>query len=99
MKKNSHNPTMMIKSKFSNDVHKVLEPNMEIKRRDRWRHRDNYKFTDEQKIAMFDEIIKLHNNCSNELTNYQFDRRQKKRVYNARVERGYFDKKNTDKVV
>ena len=98
MKKNTYNPTMMIKSKFSNSVHKVLEPNIDIKRNDRWRHRDKYKFTDEEKIKMFDEIWKLHQDCSNELTNYQYDRRNKKRIHNTRVERGYFEKK-TKKVV
>ena len=85
--KNTHNPTMMIKSKFSNLVHKILEPNIDIKGHERWRHRDKYKFTDEQKIAMFDEIKKVHDECSNELTNYQFDRRIKKHVRKLREEK------------
>jgi len=85
--KNTHNPTMMIKSRFSNLVHKILEPNVEIKRCDRWRHRDKYKFTDEQKIEMFDEIMKIHNELSNELTNYQYDRRFKNWVKKERERR------------
>lgn len=89
MKKNTHNPTMMIKSKFSNQVHKILEPNIDIKKSNRWKYYLLYKFTDEQKIAMFDKIFELHKECSDELTNYQYDRREKKRVYKLRVERGW----------
>lgn len=79
-----HNPTMMIKSKFSNLVHKILEPNIGIKRHERWRHQDKYKFTDEQKIAMFDEIFKIHGECSKELTNYFQDRSFKNYVRKER---------------
>lgn len=95
--KNNNNPTTMIKCKFSNDVHKLLEPNIEIKQRDRWKHRDNYKLTDAQKIELFDKILELHKNCSTELTNYQYDRRKKRRIHKARIERGYVFKKKTKK--
>jgi len=74
------NPTTAIKCKFSNAVHKMLEPNTDIKQRDRWRHRD-----------------KLHAECSKELTTYQYDRREKKRVQKARIARGYVPKKKTKK--
>lgn len=97
MKKNLHNPTMMIKSKFSNDVHKVLEPNIHLKRSERRKRRDDYKFTDEQKIEMFDKIYKLHAESSSELVSYIQNRRYKNRIHKQRVERGYFDKK-TEKV-
>lgn len=93
----NNNPTSAIKSKFSNAVHKILEPNLDIKRRDRWKHRNKYEFTDKQKLEMFDKIVALHNECSNELTNYQYDRREKKRIHKARVERGYKFKKKTKK--
>jgi len=95
--KNNNNPTTMIKCKFSNAVHKILEPNIEIKRRDRWRHRNKYEFTDKEKLEMFDKIMKLHNECSNELTGYQYDRREKRRIHKDRVERGYVFKKKTKK--
>lgn len=96
MKNSAYNPTMMIKSKFSNQVHKLLEPNIDVKKCDRWRghFRERYKLTDEEKIKIFNEIVKLHQECSNELTSYQFQRREKKRIHNARVERGYFEKKS-----
>lgn len=94
MKKNTHNPTMMIKSKFSNAVHKILEPNIDIKKSNRWKYNLLYKFTNEQKIEMFDKILKLHNESSEELTNYQYERREKKRVHNDRVKRGYYEKNN-----
>lgn len=96
MKKNN-NPTTMIKCKFSNEVHKLLEPNIDIKRRDRWKHRDKYQLTDAQKLEIFDKIVELHNECSSELTNYQYDRREKRRIHKDRVARGYKFKKKTKK--
>lgn len=84
MKNTAHNPTMMIKSKFSNLVHKILEPNMDVKQRERWRFAKKYKFTDEEKLQIFDQILKIHNECSKELTHYQFDRREKRRVIKER---------------
>ena len=95
--KNNNNPTTMIKCRFSNDVHKLLEPNIELKRRDRWEHRDKYILTDVQKLEIFDKIVELHLQCSNELTNYQYYKRKKRRIHKARVERGYKFKKKTKK--
>ena len=93
----NNNPTEMIKCKFSNEVHKVLEPNIGVKTSERWKSRDKYKFTDAQKIAMFDQILALHKECSTELTDYQFDKREKKRIHVARVARGYKFKKKMSK--
>lgn len=89
MKNNKNNPTTMIKCKFSNEVHKILEPNIGVKKNDRWKFRDKYKFTDAQKIEMFDKIMEIHSECSSNLTNYQFDKRKKKKIHAARVARGY----------
>jgi hypothetical protein len=96
MKNSAYNPTMMIKSKFSNQVHRLLEPNIDVKKSDRWRgqYRERYKLTNEEKVKIFDEIVKLHQECSNELTDYQFERREKRRIHKARLERGYFEKKS-----
>lgn len=91
------NPTTAIKCKFSNAVHKMLEPNVDVKRRDRWKHSDKYKLTDKQKLELFEEILKLHAECSKELTAYQYDRREKRRVQKARIARGYVSKKKTKK--
>ena len=99
MKKYSNNPTQMIKCTFSNSVHKILEPNIDVKNRERWRkeNRDKYNFTDEQKLEMFNKILKIHNETSNELTSYQYDKRDKKRTHSDRVARGYKFKTKTKK--
>lgn len=94
MKNTSYNPTMIIKSTFSNDVHKILEPNINVKKSERWKNGIKYVLTNEQKIELFDKIKSLHFKSSKELTAYQFDRREKKRIHKSRVERGYFEKKS-----
>lgn len=93
MKKQMHNPTMMIKSKFSNQVHRVLEPNIDVKNSERWKYGSRYKFTDAQKLEMFDKILKLHAECSEELTSYQRDRSAKKKLAKERAARGWVSKK------
>ncbi len=52
MKNQKNNPAMNIKCKFSNAIHKILEPNIEVKRSDRWKspYQEKYKFTDSQKL-------------------------------------------------
>jgi hypothetical protein len=93
--KTTHNPTQMIKCAFSNSIHKVLEPNLDVKRSERWKkeHQEKYKFTNEQKIEMFEKILKIHQECSNELLNYKRDRGFKKRIQKEREARGYVPKK------
>jgi hypothetical protein len=91
------NPTTMIKCKFSNDVHKILEPRVGIKRSERWKQSNKVKFTDKQKIEMFDKIMELHNESSNELVNYFEEKRYKKDIHKQRVARGYKFKKKTTK--
>lgn len=91
-------PTNMIKGKFSNEVHKLLEPNINLKKRDRWlEKRKQPELTDKQKLEIYEKIVQLHNECSNELTNYQYDRREKRRIHKSRIERGYKFKKKTPK--
>ena len=97
MKKYNNNPTTSIKCKFSNAVHKLLEPNIEIKRRDRWSHQKNYELSDKEKLDLFNKIVSLHTECSNELTGYQYERREKKRIHKDRVARGYKFKSHTKK--
>jgi len=91
------NPTSIIKSKFSNQVHKLLEPNIGMKRSERWKKVNVKKYTDAEKVALFDQIDQLHKDTSAELTNYQFNRRMKKRIHAARVKRGYNFKKKMSK--
>lgn len=103
MKKNTqHNPTMMIKSSFSNKIHKLLGECLEHKRHSRewWecvREKRKNKMTDEEKSKLFDEIMKIYNETSSELRNYQQDRSRKKMVQKKRDERGYVPKKKTKK--
>ena len=94
--KNS-NPTTMIKSKFSNLVHSILEPNMDLKARDRWQKSNKYKLTDADKLVLFEKILEAHKKCSAELTAYQYDKRCKNRIKKARIARGYVAKKKTNK--
>jgi hypothetical protein len=86
-----------IKCHFSNEVHKLLEPNINVKARERWKHRDLYKLTDAQKLELFEKILQLHFETSRELTFYLYNKREKKRINKARVERGWEPKKKTSK--
>lgn len=90
-----YNPTTIIKCHFSNEVHKLLEPNIAMKASHRWKHRK--ELTDAQKLELFDKIAALHQETSNELTSYIRERGKKKRIEKARVERGYVAKKKTSK--
>lgn len=85
-----HNPTTIIKCTFSNEVHKILEPNINMKTSQRWRNQKI--FTDAEKLEMFNKIMELHKETSKQLTSYQFDKRQKKRIQKARIERGAIPK-------
>jgi hypothetical protein len=103
MKKTTqHNPTMMIKSSFSNKIHKLLGECTEHKRHSKewWdcmREKRTTKITDEEKLKLLEEIIKVYNETSNELRNYFHDRNFKKRIQKERVKRGYEPKKKTKK--
>ena len=98
MSTNSNNPTTMIKSQFSNEVHKILEPNIGVKARDRWRLKKK-PLTDAEKLELFDKIVEAHANSTNELVSYLYQRREKKRIQKARIERGWVPKVKTKKVV
>jgi len=87
------NPSTAIKAKFSNAVHKILEPNIDVKARFRWQKKPVSQYTDAEKLKLFEEILKLHTDCSKELTHYQYQRREKNRITKARIERGYVPKK------
>ena len=94
--KNSGKTTMMIKSKFSNQVHKLLEPNINLKTRERWAVvRKSTPLTNEQKLELFDKIVALHNDTSSELTSYQYQRRSTKRRDKIRAANGYVSKNKT----
>lgn len=89
--------TEMIKAKFSNAVHALLNPNP-VKNSDRWKTKTT-PLTDAQKIALFDQIVALDNQTSSELGSYWYKRRCIKRRDKARVERGWKPKPKTAKKV
>ncbi len=90
-----NNPKMNIKCTFSNKVHKLLEPNLNVKASSRWQHK--VKLTDADKIKLFDEIYQLHKETSAELRSYLIEKSYKKKIEKARVERGCVKKKKTSK--
>lgn len=83
MKTNTQTP--MIKSTFSNLVHKLLNPNP-IRNRDKWKVKQE-KLTDQQKIELFDKIVEMDKKCSELLGSYWYDRRDKKYVLRIRQEK------------
>lgn len=108
MKNTKHNPTMMIKSSFSNKIHKLINKCYGIKKGTKeWydcrkEHNQNAwsdfrKLTDQEKIELFDKIEAIYVESSHELTSYYNDRNIKKYVNKKREERGYVPKKKTSK--
>ena len=108
MKNTKHNPTMMIKSAFSNKIHKLINKCYGIKKGTKqWydcrkEHNQNAwsdfrKLTDQEKIELFDKIEAIYVESSHELTSYYNDRNIKKYVNKKREERGYVPKKKTSK--
>jgi polyhydroxyalkanoate synthesis regulator phasin len=98
MKNTKHNPTMMIKSSFSNKIHNLL--GIKHKKYSKEWYEDmkqRRELTHEEKSKLFDEIMRMYNETSEELINYRKDRRLKKCVNKKRVERGYVPKKKIKK--
>jgi hypothetical protein len=101
-KSKQHNPTMMIKSSFSNKIHNLLGECIEHKRySNEWwecmREKRTNKMSDEEKARLFDEVKKIYEETSRELRSYFQDRKNKKRVQKLRQERGFTPKKKTKK--
>ena len=96
----NHNPTKTIKCTFSNRVHRLLDKNFGVKRDLRWKkqYRDKEIFTNEEKIKLFDEILKIDKETSNLIANFQYQRREKRRVEKLRDENGYYKKKEQKKL-
>ena len=91
MKNVNISSALSIKTKFSNSVHKILEPNIGVKRSQRWKVKK--ELTDAQKIELFNQISKLHDDISAEYSDCLYKNRQKKRVQKLRDESGYTAKK------
>lgn len=95
----SKNIKTAIKCHFSNEVHKLLEPNIDVKAHLRYyrQYSEKYQLTDVQKLEIFNKILQLHAETSSELTSYLYNKRKKKRINKARIERGWEPKKKTTK--
>jgi hypothetical protein len=93
--KNSNSKTGMIKSTFSNKVHKLLNPNP-VKNSERWKQK-KVELSDKEKIELFDKIVAMEKATSNELSSYFFNRRENRRIQRKRTERGYVPKRKTSK--
>ncbi len=91
-----HNSVTTIKCKFSNKVHKMLEPNIGIKKTQRYRV-EKPELTDAEKVEMFNKIMVLHQESSTEISAALYKRREKKRIQAEREKRGYAPKKKTTK--
>jgi len=89
-----HNSITTIKCRFSNSLHRLLDPKFGIKRSERWKT-SNKNLTDKEKVKLFDEIMKIHNECSTEISDGLYKRRQKKRIQKEREARGYTPKRKT----
>jgi hypothetical protein len=82
----------MIKSKFSNQVHAIIDsiltPEEQKLRYPYWkvakRAEKLKKMTDAEKLEIFNKILKVHDETSIELTNYLQDKRKKKQVQKLR---------------
>ena len=91
-----HNSATTIKCRFSNQIHKMLDPNIGVKRSDRWKIK-KVELTDKQKLELFDQIVKSHKECSEELSACLYKRREKKRLSIAREKSGYTAKRRAKK--
>lgn len=79
----SVNNKTSIKCKLSNKLHKIFDPNP-VKRSERWRSKNQKYYTDEEKIALFDEIKSMHDKISEEYSNCLYKNRMKKKVLKLR---------------
>ncbi len=76
--------TTMIKSKFSNKVNRILNPNPTKGKSTYQVRREIDKLTDAQKLEMFNRIVEAHVNTSAELTTYFYESREAKRTQKRR---------------
>ena len=91
-----HNSITTIKCRFSNGVHKMIDPYYGIKRSERWKHKKK-ELTDAEKIELFDKIVAFHKECSEEISHGLFKRRERRRIRKQRELNGYVPKKKTTK--
>ena len=83
-----------LKAQFSNATHKIISPNYNMTIAER-RKLGVVRFTNEQKIEMFDKIMQLHNEISSRISYTRYDKRAAKRKYLAMVAEGKTPKQKT----
>lgn len=86
MKKNTQ-----LKLSFSNAVHKIVNPNYNKPNSER----KAVKFSNEEKIAMFDKIVSMDNEISNRISTSKFRKRQLRRKYEKMLAEGKQPKQKT----
>lgn len=91
-----HNSATTIKCRFSNQVHKLIDPFYGVKRSERWKTKPT-SLTDKEKVELFDKLVALHRETSEELSACFYKRREKKRLAIAREKSGYTAKKRAKK--
>ena len=97
MKNNSGKTSMMLKSKFSNKVNSILNPNPKKGKSPYAVTRELATMTDAEKLQMFGEIISAHRAASEELSSYRYQKREKNRIAKLREAKGYKAKNKTSK--
>lgn len=91
-----HNSVTTIKCKFSNEVHKMLDPNVGVKKSLRYRT-PKKELTDAEKVEIFNKMIVCHQECSDEISSALYKRRERKRKAAYRLKHGITPKKKTTK--
>ncbi|MEO6302383.1 MAG: hypothetical protein ABIP51_04365 [Bacteroidia bacterium] len=88
------NKTTQLKCAFSNAVHKIVEPNWQKTKAERSKL-GVVRFTDAQKIELFNQIMQLDKTSSQIITTSKFNKRLAKRKYLALVAEGKLPKQKT----
>lgn len=83
-----------MKAQFSNATHRILDPHWNKTNVER-RKAGVVRFTNEQKIEMFDKIMQLHKEINMRISDVRFNKRAAKRKYLAMVAEGKTPKQKT----
>lgn len=97
MKKSTNKPNskvQQLKAQFSNSVHKILDPHFNKTSAEK-RKLGVVRFTDAQKIEMFNEVANIHSEISSRISTTRFNKRAAKRRYLKMVEEGTLPKQKT----
>ena len=90
----NQNSGTTIKCRFANRVHKLVNPYYGVMNRMKYKTKVK-ELTEKEKAERYDAIVALNSETSRELSSFFFKRREKNKIHNARVKRGYNFKKKT----